>query len=171
MLSACTLVSYCISIVTPHSVRICCFKLLLYIQVDRLSAERRAAARYVSVSQVLGTDMKKHFDILSRFQVGVLLCALQERQVLVVAMMASCVNICIAFMTLTTCGASSTGPAHTSSLCCNLSLVHRCLCCTILPFCCAENECYRPPSNTRQKEGNKQLVSTLLPIPQQVGRV
>ena len=31
--------------------------------------EHRASLRLLSISQVLGTDMKKHFDILSRFQV------------------------------------------------------------------------------------------------------
>ena len=37
------------------------------------SSEAYAQLRVVSVNQVLGTDMKKHFDITSRFQVGLLL--------------------------------------------------------------------------------------------------
>ena len=35
----------------------------------KLLEERRNAVRCVLVQQVLGTDMKKHFEILSRFQV------------------------------------------------------------------------------------------------------
>ena len=34
------------------------------------SAEARSQLRATTVSQVLGTDMKKHFDITSRFQVS-----------------------------------------------------------------------------------------------------
>ena len=41
---------------------------------DPAFAERRSLKRSVSVSQVLGTDMKKHFDILSRFQACVASC-------------------------------------------------------------------------------------------------
>ncbi len=38
--------------------------------MDVLKAEHHTAARFMSVNQVLGTDMKKHFDIVSRFQVS-----------------------------------------------------------------------------------------------------
>ena len=38
--------------------------------MDAMKAEHRAASRIMSVNQVLGTDMKKHFDIISRFQVS-----------------------------------------------------------------------------------------------------
>lgn len=38
--------------------------------------EHRASLRLLSISQVLGTDMKKHFDILSRFQVRHKACML-----------------------------------------------------------------------------------------------
>lgn len=38
--------------------------------MDATKAEHRAATRFLSVNQVLGTDMKKHFDIVSRFQVS-----------------------------------------------------------------------------------------------------
>ena len=41
--------------------------------MDSMKAEHRAAVRSLSINQVLGTDMKKHFDIISRFQVGLLL--------------------------------------------------------------------------------------------------
>lgn len=34
-----------------------------------MSAEDIMSARSCAVQQILGTDMKKHFDILSRFQV------------------------------------------------------------------------------------------------------
>ena len=35
-------------------------------------AESMSELRFMCISQVLGTDMKKHFDISSRFQVGLL---------------------------------------------------------------------------------------------------
>ena len=35
-------------------------------------AESMGELRFMCISQVLGTDMKKHFDISSRFQVSVL---------------------------------------------------------------------------------------------------
>lgn len=41
----------------------------LLLQFKMLTGEVIKHARGVCVSQVLGTDMKKHFDILSRFQV------------------------------------------------------------------------------------------------------
>ncbi|KAL0049434.1 hypothetical protein WJX82_002295 [Trebouxia sp. C0006] len=41
---------------------------LAYLPMDATKAEHRAATRFLSVNQVLGTDMKKHFDIVSRFQ-------------------------------------------------------------------------------------------------------
>lgn len=40
------------------------------VQKERVSAEQVGAMRAVSIAQVLGTDMKKHFDITSRFQVS-----------------------------------------------------------------------------------------------------
>ena len=43
------------------------------LQAIHGSAEDIAQLRIVAVNQVLGTDMKKHFDITSRFQVGLLL--------------------------------------------------------------------------------------------------
>jgi hypothetical protein len=43
------------------------------LQAIHGSTETLAQLRMVSVNQVLGTDMKKHFDITSRFQVGLLL--------------------------------------------------------------------------------------------------
>ena len=39
------------------------------------SNEAQSQLRTTTVSQVLGTDMKKHFDITSRFQVGHPPCA------------------------------------------------------------------------------------------------
>ncbi len=48
----------------------CCIRLPGDVQVDAMKAEHRAANRFLSVNQVLGTDMKKHFDIVSRFQVS-----------------------------------------------------------------------------------------------------
>ncbi|KAA6420588.1 MAG: hypothetical protein FRX49_09381 [Trebouxia sp. A1-2] len=44
------------------------------VLVERVSAEQVGAMRAVSIAQVLGTDMKKHFDITSRFQM-LLKCA------------------------------------------------------------------------------------------------
>ncbi len=40
------------------------------LQKERVSAEQVGAMRGVTISEVLGTDMKKHFDITSRFQVS-----------------------------------------------------------------------------------------------------
>ena len=48
----------------------CCIRLPGDLQMDATKAEHRAATRFLSVNQVLGTDMKKHFDIISRFQVS-----------------------------------------------------------------------------------------------------
>ena len=39
-------------------------------QKERVSAEQVGAMRGVTITEVLGTDMKKHFDITSRFQVS-----------------------------------------------------------------------------------------------------
>ena len=44
----------------------------MYLQFKMLDGEVIRHVRGVCVSQVLGTDMKKHFDILSRFQVSLL---------------------------------------------------------------------------------------------------
>jgi len=35
-----------------------------------VSQEDRMALRTIAIDQVLGTDMKKHFSVLSRFQVS-----------------------------------------------------------------------------------------------------
>jgi hypothetical protein len=43
---------------------------LLVLQLDMMRSETVAHARSFCVNQVLGTDMKKHFDITSRFQVS-----------------------------------------------------------------------------------------------------
>ncbi len=40
------------------------------VQKERVSAEQNGVMRGVTIAQVLGTDMKKHFDITSRFQVS-----------------------------------------------------------------------------------------------------
>ena len=40
------------------------------LQKERVSAEQVGMMRGVTISEVLGTDMKKHFDITSRFQVS-----------------------------------------------------------------------------------------------------
>lgn len=40
------------------------------VQKERVSAEQIGVMRGVTISEVLGTDMKKHFDITSRFQVS-----------------------------------------------------------------------------------------------------
>ncbi len=40
------------------------------VQKERVSAEQSGVMRGVTIAQVLGTDMKKHFDITSRFQVS-----------------------------------------------------------------------------------------------------
>lgn len=39
------------------------------VQKERVSAEQVGVVRGVAIAEVLGTDMKKHFDITSRFQV------------------------------------------------------------------------------------------------------
>ena len=44
----------------------------MVLQYNMLSGEVIRHVRGVCISQVLGTDMKKHFDILSRFQVSLL---------------------------------------------------------------------------------------------------
>jgi len=56
---------------------ICCILLqvkvsvvLLALQFAMMRSETIAHVRSVCVNQVLGTDMKKHFDITSRFQVS-----------------------------------------------------------------------------------------------------
>ena len=41
-----------------------------FVQVHTMKSEALAHVRSVCINQVLGTDMKKHFDITSRFQVG-----------------------------------------------------------------------------------------------------
>ncbi len=40
------------------------------VQKERVSAEQVGVVRGVTIAEVLGTDMKKHFDITSRFQVS-----------------------------------------------------------------------------------------------------
>ena len=47
----------------------CC--VLQAISASRF-AESMSDIRFMCISQVLGTDMKKHFDISSRFQVSIL---------------------------------------------------------------------------------------------------
>ena len=39
------------------------------VQPQSMSPEEVGIARNCAITQILGTDMKKHFDILSRFQV------------------------------------------------------------------------------------------------------
>ena len=39
------------------------------LQIEAVSSVGMTEARSMTISQVLGTDMKKHFDITSRFQV------------------------------------------------------------------------------------------------------
>ena len=49
----------------------------LPLQIEAAAMEERQAIRAVCISQVLATDLKKHFDITSRFQVpqqSILLC-------------------------------------------------------------------------------------------------
>ncbi|DBB02619.1 TPA: putative 3',5'-cyclic phosphodiesterase pde-3 [Trebouxia sp. C0006] len=46
----------------------------LFLSKERVSAEQVGTMRGVTISEVLGTDMKKHFDITSRFQM-LLKCA------------------------------------------------------------------------------------------------
>ena len=53
-----------------YSTSVAAFRLPGDVQMDIMKAEHRAATRGLAVNQVLGTDMKKHFDIISRFQVG-----------------------------------------------------------------------------------------------------
>ena len=52
---------------------------------SRVDDEGRLAARSQAVHQVLGTDMKKHFDITSRFQVTLLKLAARLLLALTVA--------------------------------------------------------------------------------------
>ena len=58
----------CVNGATRHA-RCAVRVLLLLLQFKMLTGEVIKHVRGVCVSQVLGTDMKKHFDILSRFQV------------------------------------------------------------------------------------------------------
>ena len=39
-----------------------------------MPAEDKMALRMTAIDQVLGTDMKKHFSILSQFQVSCIFC-------------------------------------------------------------------------------------------------
>ena len=55
------------SLRTLVSVTDCCWRDEL--QVQCLTVENFSQLRGVSANQVLGTDMKKHFEITSRFQV------------------------------------------------------------------------------------------------------
>ena len=50
-----------------------CHEAQLLVSVLQNVFKDTALFRPVIVNQVLGTDMKKHFDITSRFQVGLLL--------------------------------------------------------------------------------------------------
>ena len=52
--------------------RCLCYEAQLLVPVLQNLTKDTALFRPVVVSQVLGTDMKKHFDITSRFQVGLL---------------------------------------------------------------------------------------------------
>jgi len=40
-----------------------------FVQPQSMRPEEVGIARTCAITQILGTDMKKHFDILSRFQV------------------------------------------------------------------------------------------------------
>ncbi len=53
-----------------------CYEAQLLVPVLQNLSKDTALFRPVIVNQVLGTDMKKHFDITSRFQVGILLSML-----------------------------------------------------------------------------------------------
>jgi len=44
------------------------------VQSKSLTGEEARVSRNCAITQVLGTDMKKHFDILSRFQVFSIIC-------------------------------------------------------------------------------------------------
>ncbi len=50
-----------------------CYEAQSLVSVLQNLSKDTALFRPVIVNQVLGTDMKKHFDITSRFQVGLLL--------------------------------------------------------------------------------------------------
>ena len=50
---------------------------LYALDVQEFSPEINGLFRPIIIQQVLGTDMKKHFEILSRFQVSAWLCFMQ----------------------------------------------------------------------------------------------
>ena len=72
---ACSNAKHCVSVMVKSScdvfIYVKCFSTQkpAVMQPQSLSPEEVGVARNCAISQILGTDMKKHFDILSRFQV------------------------------------------------------------------------------------------------------
>jgi hypothetical protein len=58
--------------ICPRMLHCLCYEAQLLVPVLQNLTKDTALFRPVIVNQVLGTDMKKHFDITSRFQVGLL---------------------------------------------------------------------------------------------------
>ena len=128
------------------------------VQKERVSAEQTGVMRGVTIAQVLGTDMKKHFDITSKFQVSPskrfsnrLLQATVSDPILqtcMPAMQQHCAH--------TTSNVSAVVWKVISSMADQptLSCFHVCCCCTL----CSAAPMLRLPGHAKQTAAQQQLL-------------